>query len=103
LTNSPRDLLICIHGFANSFEAAITRAAYNREWLAEFGIAAADMDVIAFTWPSSGSEISVSPSFSDDAYLADQGRAGKSGYHLANSLNEVSNCSPASTLPPSGG
>lgn len=91
LTNSPRDLLIFIHGFANSFEAAITRAAYNREWLAQSGVAAADMDVIAFTWPSSGSVVSVPPSFPDDAYLADQGRAGRSGYHLAHFLNEVSN------------
>jgi esterase/lipase superfamily enzyme len=91
LTNSPRDLLIFIHGFANSFEAAITRAAYNREWLAASGIAAADMDVLAFTWPSSGSVVSVPPSFPDDAYLADQGRAGRSGYHLAHFLNEVSN------------
>src|SRR3984885_1816573 len=90
LTNSPPDPLIFIHGFAHRFEAAITRAAYNREWLAEPGVAAADMDVLPFTWPSSGSVVSVPPSFPDDAYVADQGRAGKSGYHLAHFLNEVS-------------
>jgi esterase/lipase superfamily enzyme len=90
LTNSTKDLLIFIHGFANSFENAITRAAYNREWLAQSGLPAADMDILAFSWPSSGSVISVPPSFPDDAYLADQGRAGRSGYHLANFLNEVS-------------
>ena len=90
LTNSTKDLLIFIHGFANGFEAAITRAAYNREWLAQSGLPEADMDILAFTWPSSGSVVSVPPSFPDDAYLADQGRAGKSGYHLAHFLNEVS-------------
>jgi esterase/lipase superfamily enzyme len=90
LTNSTKDLLIFIHGFANSFVNAITRAAYNREWLAQSGLPAADMDILAFTWPSSGSTISVPPSYPDDAYLADQGRASRSGYHLANFLNEVS-------------
>jgi esterase/lipase superfamily enzyme len=90
LTNSTKDLLIFIHGFANGFEAAIKRAAYNREWLAESGLPAADMDILAFTWPSSDSVISVPPNFPDDAYLADQGRASKSGYHLAHFLNEIS-------------
>jgi len=90
LVNSPRDLLVFVHGFANSFEDAIKRAAYNREWLAESGAAAANMDVLAFTWPSSGSLISVPPEYPDDAYLADQGRASKSGYHLGHFLNELS-------------
>ena len=90
LTNSTKDLLLFIHGFANSFEDAIKRAAYNREWMAASGLAAADMDMLAFTWPSSGSLIAVPPSFPDDAYLADQSRASKSGYHLAHFLNEVS-------------
>jgi esterase/lipase superfamily enzyme len=91
LTNSPKDLLVFVHGFANAFEDAIKRAAYNREWLAESGFPAADMDVLAFTWPSNGALISVPPNFPDDAYLADQGRAGKSGYHLAHFFNELSN------------
>jgi esterase/lipase superfamily enzyme len=90
LANSTRDLLIFVHGFANSFNDAITRAAYNREWLAQSGLPAADMDVLAFTWPSSGSLISIPPDFPDDAYLADQGRASASGYHLAHFLNEAS-------------
>jgi esterase/lipase superfamily enzyme len=90
LTNSPKDLLVFIHGFANSFHDAITRAAYNREWLAESGVAASDMDVLAFSWPSSGALISVPPEFPDGAYVADQGRASKSGYHLAHFLNELS-------------
>lgn len=90
LTNSPKDLLVFIHGFANAFEDAIKRAAYNREWLAESRLPAASMDVLAFTWPSDGALISVPPDFPDDAYLADQGRAGKSGYHLAHFFNELS-------------
>lgn len=90
LTNSTKDLLIFIHGFANAFEDAIKRAAYNREWMAQSGLAAADMDILAFSWPSSGSLISVPPNFPDAAYVADQGRAGKSGYHLAHFFNEVS-------------
>jgi esterase/lipase superfamily enzyme len=90
LTNSTKDLLIFIHGFANGFEDAIKRAAYNQAWLAASGLPAADMDILTFTWPSSGSVISVPPYFPDDAYLADQGRASKSGYHLAHFLNEVS-------------
>lgn len=89
LTNSPRNLLVFVHGFANSFVDAIKRAAYNRLWLAQSGLAAADMDLLAFTWPSDGALIAVPPHFPDDAYLADQGRASKSGYHLAHFLNEL--------------
>jgi esterase/lipase superfamily enzyme len=90
LTNSTKDLLIFIHGFANAFEDAIKRAAYNREWMAQSGLPAADMDILAFSWPSSGSLIAVPPNFPDAAYVADQGRASKSGYHLAHFFNEVS-------------
>src|SRR5207302_10639165 len=31
-SNPGRNLLIFIHGFANSFENAITRAAFNQQW-----------------------------------------------------------------------
>lgn len=51
---SGRNLLIFIHGFANSFTDSITRAAFNREWLAASGIPAADCSVVAFSWPSRG-------------------------------------------------
>lgn len=46
-----RDLLIFIHGFANSFSDALTRAAFNRVWFSEGG---ADCTVVAFSWPSAG-------------------------------------------------
>jgi len=91
LTNSTRDLLIFIHGFANSFEDAIKRAAFNRQWLEESGLPAANMDILAFTWPSSGRLISLPPDFPDRAYEDDQSRAGASGYHLGHFFNEVSN------------
>ncbi|MBX9752380.1 MAG: alpha/beta fold hydrolase, partial [Roseococcus sp.] len=51
---SGRNLLIFIHGFANSFTDSITRAAFNREWLAASGVAAADCSVVSFSWPSRG-------------------------------------------------
>ncbi len=84
-----KDLLVFIHGFANAFDAAISRAAFNREWFASSPVAAADMTVLAFTWPSEGALISVPPHFLSGAYRADQARAGSSGAHLAWFLDEV--------------
>jgi esterase/lipase superfamily enzyme len=49
-----RNLLIFLHGFANSFTDSITRAAFNREFLAASGVAAADCSVVSFSWPSRG-------------------------------------------------
>ena len=60
-----RDLLVFIHGFDNTFSDAITRAAFNREWFAASGIAAANTSVIAFSWPSKGQIVSV-PILQDD-------------------------------------
>lgn len=54
IVNSGKPLLVFVHGFANSFDDAIRRAAFNREWFAASGIAEADCTVIAFTWPSAG-------------------------------------------------
>jgi hypothetical protein len=34
LSNPGTDLLVFIHGFDNTFSDALTRAAFNREWLA---------------------------------------------------------------------
>jgi len=56
---SGRNLLIFLHGFANSFTDSITRAAFNREFLAASGVAAADCSVVSFSWPSRG--ITVDP------------------------------------------
>jgi esterase/lipase superfamily enzyme len=84
-----KNLLVFVHGFDNSFEDAITRAAYNREWLAASGQAAADTTVVAFTWPSAGNLVAPPPHLPVDAYLNDQAQAGKSGFHLAFFLNVI--------------
>ena len=39
LSDAGRNLLVFIHGFDNTFSDAITRAAFNREWLAASGVA----------------------------------------------------------------
>jgi esterase/lipase superfamily enzyme len=75
-----RNLLVFLHGFANSFENAITRAAFNREWLAASNIAAADTSIIAFSWPSRGQVIT--PPFPSFSYRQDQTSAGQSGLHV---------------------
>jgi esterase/lipase superfamily enzyme len=80
LSAGGRNILVFIHGFANSFENAITRAAFNREWLAESGVADADTTVVAFSWPSRGQVIT--PPFPSFAYRWDQTTAGQSGIHL---------------------
>jgi len=89
ILDSGKNLLVFIHGFANAFENAISRAAYNREWFASSAVAGANMTVIAFTWPSSGAVIAVPPHFLAGAYRADQARAGSSGAHLAWFLDEI--------------
>ncbi|MGD9882485.1 MAG: alpha/beta fold hydrolase [Reyranella sp.] len=76
-----RNILVFIHGFANSFADAITRAAFNREWLTKSNVPGADTTVIAFSWPSRGHVIE--PPFPSYAYHSDQRTAGKSGPHLA--------------------
>ena len=75
-----RNLLVFIHGFDNSFENAITRAAFNREWFAKSEVEAADTTVVAFSWPSLGQPISFPLPWED--YKKDQTMAGQSGLHL---------------------
>ncbi|MFI4998784.1 MAG: alpha/beta fold hydrolase [Reyranellales bacterium] len=84
LSDPGRNLLVFIHGFDNSFENAITRAAFNREWFAASGVAAADTSVVAFSWPSLGKLITLP--FLDAAYRQDQTMAGQSGLHLSSFL-----------------
>ncbi len=80
LSDPGRNLLIFVHGFDNSFENAITRAAFNREWFAASGISAADTSVVAFSWPSLGQLLSFPILWAD--YQRDQMMAGQSGLHL---------------------
>ena len=80
LSDSGRNLLIFIHGFDNSFENAITRAAFNQQWFAQSNVAAANTAVIAFSWPSLGRLISLPIPWDD--YFHDQMVAGQSGVHI---------------------
>jgi len=80
LSDPGRNLLVFIHGFDNSFENAITRAAFNQQWLEKSGVAAASTTVVAFSWPSLGKLIGIP--FPDLAYRSDQTKAGQSGLHL---------------------
>lgn len=80
LADGGRNILVFIHGFANSFEDAITRAAFNREWFSECGVADADTAVVAFSWPSRGQVITLP--FLTLPYREDQKAAGNSGMPL---------------------
>ena len=80
LADAGRDLLVFVHGFDNTFSDAITRAAFNREWLAASGAAAADTTVVAFSWPSKG-QIAEVPDLEGD-YRFDQSMARNSALHL---------------------
>jgi esterase/lipase superfamily enzyme len=80
LSNAGNDLLIFIHGFDNTFSDAVTRAAFNREWLAASGAPRTDTTVIAFSWPSSGQLVEFP--ILQKAYLSDQHMAKNSGAAL---------------------
>jgi esterase/lipase superfamily enzyme len=80
LSDPGRNLLIFIHGFDNSFENALTRAAFNQQWFLKSGVPAANMTVIAFSWPSLGELLSFPIPWED--YLTDQTSAGQSGAHI---------------------
>jgi esterase/lipase superfamily enzyme len=88
LSASGRDMLVFIHGFNNTFSDAITRAAFNREWLAASGEPATDTTVIAFCWPSLGNLVTL-PILQRD-YLTDQTMAKNSGVHLMSFLQILS-------------
>jgi esterase/lipase superfamily enzyme len=75
-----RNLLLFLHGFDNTFEDAITRAAFNREWMAASGNASADTTVMSFSWPSLGRIVDF-PILQGD-YLHDQNMARLSGVHV---------------------
>jgi esterase/lipase superfamily enzyme len=83
IVGSGKNILIFIHGFANSFVNSITRAAFNREWFAASGTNAADTTVIAFSWPSLGQVIAAPPQFLPADYLRDQAQASRSAFHIA--------------------
>jgi esterase/lipase superfamily enzyme len=89
ILQTSRNLLVFIHGFDNSFAAALKRAAFNQSWLAASGVPAADTTVLAFTWPSEGRLLDSFPSLPDAAYKFDQTQAGKSAFHVGYFLNNI--------------
>ena len=80
LSKPGRSLLVFLHGFDNSFENAITRAAFNQQWFLQSKVPAANFTVVAFSWPSLGKLITF-PLLTED-YLRDQTNAGQSGSHI---------------------
>lgn len=80
LAEGGRNILVFIHGFANSFENALTRAAFNREWFAASGVSDADTTVVTFSWPSRGQLLTVP--FPTLPYRSDQSMAGGAGLPL---------------------
>ena len=82
IVGSGKNILVFIHGFANSFLNSIARAAYNREWFAASGANAADTTVIAFSWPSLGQLFAAPPHLLPDDYQRDQAQAGRSAFHI---------------------
>jgi esterase/lipase superfamily enzyme len=86
ILGSGKNVLVFIHGFANSFLDGIARAAYNQTWFAASGIAAADTSVIAFCWPSLGELLPPPPHLLPQDYWTDQVQAGRSGRHIAGFL-----------------
>ena len=87
LSDGGRNLLVFIHGFDNTFEDAITRAAFNREFLAASGKPGTNTTVLAFSWPSLGNIVSFP--ILDADYLQDQKMATLSGVHLMSFFAQV--------------
>jgi len=84
LQDGGRNVLVFIHGFDNSFEAAITRAAFNRDWFAASRLEEADTSVVAFCWPSLGKLLTLPVLWGP--YKSDQVMAGRSALHLMSFL-----------------
>jgi esterase/lipase superfamily enzyme len=87
LSNAGRNLLVFIHGFDNTFEDGIARAAFNREFLAASGKPETDTTVLAFSWPSLGQIVSL-PVLDAD-YRQDQKMATLSGVHLMSFFAQI--------------
>ncbi len=84
LGDGGRNLLVFIHGFDNTFSDALTRAAFNREWMAAAGTPGTDATVVSFSWPSSGRILGFPVLTS--AYSGDQNMARQSANHLMSFL-----------------
>jgi len=87
IVGAGKNLFVFIHGFDNSFEDALSRAAFNADFYRATGQRGADTVCIAFTWPSAGQLID-SPEL-DSAYRRDQQMAGASAFHLDRFFAEI--------------
>jgi esterase/lipase superfamily enzyme len=92
LLASTKDILVFIHGAANSFDDAITRAAYNQAWLKAAAVPGdkSDFDIIVFTWPARPYVIAKIIGDLVD-YRHDQAQATASAYHLCRFLDLLQN------------
>jgi len=91
IVNSGKNLLVFIHGFANSFPDAMKRAAFNRQWFAASGRPEADTVVLAFSWPSLGAVVDLHDGSPDPTrqYKEDRIIAGRSSGAIAAFLREA--------------
>ncbi len=89
IIGSDRDVLVFVHGAANSFADGVTRAAYNQTWLAASGSASDVFDVIAFSWPSRPYFIADGGHGVLSDYKADQEAASRSAAQFADFLNQI--------------
>src|SRR5258708_15435228 len=88
ILSSGNDVLVFVHGCANDFTDAITRAAYNQAWLAASNLPNSAFDVIAFTWPAC--QYNFANIFADYAdYRQDQAAAAASAPPLPEFLNQM--------------
>jgi esterase/lipase superfamily enzyme len=90
LLASQNDILVFVHGCANSFHDAITRAAYNKTWLgmADTPGTSTVCDVIAFSWPARAYVIAnIVGDFVD--YRHDQAQAAASSDHFGFFLQQI--------------
>ena len=79
LSDPGRNLLVFIHGFVNSFENAITRAAFNQQW---FAPRALRMPRPASCFQLAFARQAYKPALPSAAYRRDQTTAGQSGLHI---------------------
>ncbi|MCW3475187.1 alpha/beta hydrolase [Limobrevibacterium gyesilva] len=87
---SQNDILVFVHGAANSFTDAIKRAAYNKSWMGAATVPGASsvFDVIAFTWPARPYVLAdIIGDYSD--YRHDQAQARQSAFHFGLFLREL--------------
>lgn len=84
-----KNVIVFIHGMANTFDDSIKRAAFLQAWFASSSIEGSDTTVIAFSWPSDGFIVSKPPASPTTAYHRDQLAAADSDVHLIRFLNEI--------------